>query len=150
MDRPQLPGHRQGPGGVDVRELLDPAYLETPARKRTHSERLEEAWIQARGVDTEISLDERRDLSDRSLVEDEVVGFHEGGFTPFESRVDNLITTGQENTLLLRVVGHLPRTVHQQMVLRRFPLASVVLGIVHSIDFRFTARLSHTAQADIR
>ncbi|MBC8874539.1 MAG: hypothetical protein H8E44_34310 [Planctomycetes bacterium] len=38
-------------------------------------------------------------------LNDEVVGCHEGGFTPFEFRVDNLITTGQENTLLLRVVG---------------------------------------------
>ena len=38
-------------------------------------------------------------------LNDEVVGFHEGGFTPFEFRVDNLITPGQENTLILRVVG---------------------------------------------
>ena len=35
----------------------------------------------------------------------EVVGFHEGGFTPFEFRVDNLVTFGRENTLTLRVVG---------------------------------------------
>ena len=35
----------------------------------------------------------------------EVVGFNEGGFTPFEFRVDNLIAPGQENTLILRVVG---------------------------------------------
>jgi len=35
----------------------------------------------------------------------EVVGFHEGGFTPFEFRIDGLIRTGQENTLTLRVVG---------------------------------------------
>lgn len=35
----------------------------------------------------------------------EAVGFHEGGFTPFEFRVDNLIAPGRENTLILRVVG---------------------------------------------
>ena len=35
----------------------------------------------------------------------EVVGFHEGGFTPFEFRVDNMIETGKENVLILRVVG---------------------------------------------
>lgn len=38
-------------------------------------------------------------------LNDEIVGFHEGGFTPFEFRVDNLIRAGQENRLLLRVVG---------------------------------------------
>ena len=39
-------------------------------------------------------------------LNDEVVGFHEGGFTPFEFRVDNLHqASGQENTLILRVVG---------------------------------------------
>jgi beta-galactosidase len=35
----------------------------------------------------------------------QAVGFHEGGFTPFEFRVDELIKAGQENTLILRVVG---------------------------------------------
>ena len=38
-------------------------------------------------------------------LDGEVVGFHEGGFTPFEFRVDNLIKPGKENTLILRVVG---------------------------------------------
>ncbi len=38
-------------------------------------------------------------------LNDEVVGTHEGGFTPFEFRVDNLILPGQDNTLMLRVVG---------------------------------------------
>ncbi|TWT84061.1 Beta-glucuronidase [Planctomycetes bacterium CA13] len=35
----------------------------------------------------------------------EVVGFHEGGFTPFEFRVDSLLKPGKQNTLILRVVG---------------------------------------------
>ncbi len=35
----------------------------------------------------------------------EVVGFHEGGFTPFEFRIDSLILPGKENTLILRVAG---------------------------------------------
>ncbi len=38
-------------------------------------------------------------------LNDEVVGFHEGGFTPFEFRVDGLIRPGEMNTLTLRVVG---------------------------------------------
>jgi beta-galactosidase len=38
-------------------------------------------------------------------LNDEVVGYHEGGFTPFEFRVDNMIKTGEENVLILRVVG---------------------------------------------
>jgi len=38
-------------------------------------------------------------------LNDEAVGFHEGGFTPFEFRVDDLVAAGQENTLVLRVVG---------------------------------------------
>jgi len=38
-------------------------------------------------------------------LNDEVVGFHEGGFTPFEFRVDEMIKPGQTNVLTLRVVG---------------------------------------------
>jgi hypothetical protein len=38
-------------------------------------------------------------------LNNQAVGFHEGGFTPFEFRVDKLIKAGQENTLTLRVVG---------------------------------------------
>ena len=38
-------------------------------------------------------------------LNDDVVGFHEGGFTPFEFRVDNMIQVGKENVLTLRVVG---------------------------------------------
>jgi len=38
-------------------------------------------------------------------LNDTAVGVHEGGFTPFEFRVDKLLKTGQENTLILRVVG---------------------------------------------
>jgi beta-galactosidase len=34
-----------------------------------------------------------------------VVGYHEGGFTPFEFRVDKMIEAGKENILTLRVVG---------------------------------------------
>jgi hypothetical protein len=33
------------------------------------------------------------------------VGFHEGGFTPFEFRVDDLLKFDAENTLILRVAG---------------------------------------------
>ena len=38
-------------------------------------------------------------------INDQVVGFHEGGFTPFKFRVDRLVRPGEENTLTLRVVG---------------------------------------------
>ncbi|MBX2874029.1 MAG: hypothetical protein KTR30_18070, partial [Saprospiraceae bacterium] len=38
-------------------------------------------------------------------LNDEVVGFHEGGFTPFEFRVDEMIEAGAANTLTMRVVG---------------------------------------------
>jgi len=38
-------------------------------------------------------------------LNDQAVGFHEGGFTPFEFRVDKLIKAGGENTLILRVLG---------------------------------------------
>ncbi len=38
-------------------------------------------------------------------INDQAVGVHEGGFTPFEFRVDSLIKPGAENTLILRVVG---------------------------------------------
>ncbi len=38
-------------------------------------------------------------------LNDEVVGYHEGGFTPFEFRVDEMIRPGEQNILTLRVVG---------------------------------------------
>lgn len=38
-------------------------------------------------------------------VNDEVVGFHEGGFTPFEFRVDEMIKPGEVNVITMRVVG---------------------------------------------
>ncbi|MCK5440580.1 MAG: hypothetical protein KAJ23_01690 [Maribacter sp.] len=38
-------------------------------------------------------------------LNDEVVGFHEGGFTPFEFRVDELLKFGEKNVLTVRVVG---------------------------------------------
>jgi len=38
-------------------------------------------------------------------LNDQAVGFHEGGFTPFEFRVDKMIRPGQENTITLRVAG---------------------------------------------
>lgn len=38
-------------------------------------------------------------------LNDNVVGYHEGGFTPFEFRVDELIDHGELNTIIIRVVG---------------------------------------------
>jgi hypothetical protein len=38
-------------------------------------------------------------------LNNEVVGYHEGGFTPFEFRVDEMIKSGATNVLMLRVVG---------------------------------------------
>jgi len=38
-------------------------------------------------------------------LNDQAVGTHEGGFTPFEFRVEKIIRAGQDNTLTLRVAG---------------------------------------------
>jgi len=38
-------------------------------------------------------------------LNDKVLGFHEGGFTPFELRAEHLLQYGKENVLILRVVG---------------------------------------------
>ncbi len=38
-------------------------------------------------------------------VNDEVVGVHEGGFTPFSFRIDSMLEPGQENAVTLRVLG---------------------------------------------
>jgi hypothetical protein len=38
-------------------------------------------------------------------LNNEVVGYHEGGFTPFEFRVDEMIRAGETNVLTIRVVG---------------------------------------------
>ncbi|GAB1308911.1 hypothetical protein KH5_15940 [Urechidicola sp. KH5] len=38
-------------------------------------------------------------------INDQVVGFHEGGYTPFSFRVDKLIKPGEENTMVVRVIS---------------------------------------------
>lgn len=38
-------------------------------------------------------------------INDEVVGFHEGGYTPFKFRIDKLISVGEKNILTVRVVS---------------------------------------------
>ncbi|WP_281613077.1 sugar-binding domain-containing protein [Flammeovirga sp. SubArs3] len=38
-------------------------------------------------------------------LNDEVVGYHKGGFTPFEFRVNKTIKAGEKNTLIVRVVS---------------------------------------------
>lgn len=38
-------------------------------------------------------------------LNDQVVGFHEGGYTPFSFRVDRLAKVGEENTLVVRVIS---------------------------------------------
>lgn len=38
-------------------------------------------------------------------INDQVVGFHEGGYTPFSFRIDKLIKAGEQNTLVVRVVS---------------------------------------------
>ena len=40
-------------------------------------------------------------------LNEEVVGFHEGGFTPFEFRIDEIMKPGETNMLTMRVVGPL-------------------------------------------
>ncbi|MEM6803812.1 MAG: sugar-binding domain-containing protein [Bacteroidota bacterium] len=40
-------------------------------------------------------------------INDEALGINEGGFTPFEFRVDEMLKVGEQNTLILRVVGPL-------------------------------------------
>lgn len=37
-------------------------------------------------------------------LNDEVVGFHEGGYTPFSFRIDKLLKMGEENQLVVRVI----------------------------------------------
>ena len=43
-------------------------------------------------------------------LNDEVVGWHEGGFTPFAFRVDEMLKPGETNVLILRVVGPIIRS----------------------------------------
>jgi beta-galactosidase len=38
-------------------------------------------------------------------INDHVVGFHEGGFTPFDFRIDQMIEAGKENVLIMRVIS---------------------------------------------
>ena len=38
-------------------------------------------------------------------INDQAAGFHEGGFTPFNFRIDKLLKPGEKNMLILRVAG---------------------------------------------
>lgn len=38
-------------------------------------------------------------------LNDEVVGFHEGGYTPFSFRIDKLLKFGEENSIIVRVIS---------------------------------------------
>ncbi|WP_430814981.1 sugar-binding domain-containing protein [Carboxylicivirga sp. RSCT41] len=38
-------------------------------------------------------------------VNEQVLGFHEGGYTPFSFRIDKLLKYGEENTIMVRVVS---------------------------------------------
>ena len=38
-------------------------------------------------------------------LNEQVVGFHEGGYTPFSFRIDKLVKPGEENTLTVRVIS---------------------------------------------
>ncbi|MDT0551828.1 glycoside hydrolase family 2 protein [Urechidicola vernalis] len=38
-------------------------------------------------------------------INDQVVGFHEGGYTPFSFRIDKLLNPGKENVLIVRVIS---------------------------------------------
>lgn len=38
-------------------------------------------------------------------INDQVVGFHEGGYTPFSFRIDKLLKAGEENVLIVRVIS---------------------------------------------
>ena len=38
-------------------------------------------------------------------LNEQVVGFHEGGYTPFSFRIDKLVKFGEENTLTVRVIS---------------------------------------------
>ena len=38
-------------------------------------------------------------------LNDEVVGFHEGGYTPFSFRIDKLLKFGKQNTFVVRVIS---------------------------------------------
>ena len=43
-------------------------------------------------------------------LNDQVLGSHEGGFTPFEFNVEHLLNFGGENVLVLRVIGPVTMT----------------------------------------
>ena len=66
-----------------------------------HTFRVPERW---EGMVVRLQFDAVNFLAEVWL-NDVAIGVHEGGFTPFEFRVDPLFKAGQENTLILRVAG---------------------------------------------
>ncbi|MHC4116536.1 MAG: glycoside hydrolase family 2 protein [Planctomycetota bacterium] len=80
-------------------ELTEKDYEGVAFYRRTF--KVPESW---RGKVVRLHFDAVNFLSEVWL-NDVAVGIHEGGFTPFEFRVDKLIKPGEENTLILRVAG---------------------------------------------
>ena len=80
-------------------ELIEKDYEGVAFYRRIF--KVPESW---RGKVIRLHFDAVNFLSEVWL-NDTAVGVHEGGFTPFEFRVDSLIKPGEENTLILRVVG---------------------------------------------
>ncbi|MBL7186642.1 MAG: hypothetical protein ISS70_09975 [Phycisphaerae bacterium] len=80
-------------------ELIEKDYEGVAFYRRTFM--VPESW---EGKVIQLHFDAVNFLSE-VWINDQAVGVHEGGFTPFEFRVDSLVKPGEENTLILRVVG---------------------------------------------
>ncbi|MHC4351404.1 MAG: glycoside hydrolase family 2 protein [Planctomycetota bacterium] len=92
------------PGRRDIKvpscwELIEKDYEGVAFYRRTFN--VPEDW---EGKVIRLHFDAVNFLSE-VWINDQAVGVHEGGFTPFEFRIDSLVKPGEENTLILRVVG---------------------------------------------
>ncbi len=85
-------------------ELIKQDYEGVAFYRRTFD--VPEAW---EGKVVRLHFDAVNYLSEVWL-NDEVVGFHEGGFTPFSFRVDEMLKPEQTNVLILRVQGPIIRS----------------------------------------
>ena len=80
-------------------------------------------------------------------LNDEVLGFHEGGFTPFQFNIEHLLDYEKENVLTLRVVG--PVTMTDQVIDGMGPMqtpqwrGAYTGGIWQSVCLEATDKIHH-------
>ena len=87
-------------GSRDILSRIDSAASKTDNFDRLFNDNLNLNWLS--NFLKKSLLFEAVNYKSEIWLNDQVVGFHEGGYSPFKFRVDKLAKLGKENTLIVR------------------------------------------------